>query len=428
MKIRKVAARQIFDSRGTPTVEAEVFLEGGVFGRASVPSGASTGEHEAIELRDNDEDKFFGQGVLNAVQNVNDLIGRQILGMDAGDQEGIDEKMIEIDGTQNKSKLGANAILAVSMAVAVAEAKAEQKWLFDYLSKYNIWDKRSILPCPMFNVINGGKHAVGGVDFQEFMIMPLGAESFHEAFEMGVKTFSVLKQIFRDKGLPTLVGDEGGFAPRTEKNEDALKLIMQAIETAGYKPGKDIYIALDPAVSEIYEQGYYNLILENEKLDREGMISYWEEVVEKYPIISLEDPLDENDWEGWHEIMKKLGDKVQIVGDDLFVTNVERIKKGIEQGVANCSLIKLNQIGTVTETIRAIRLGVENSFTNVISHRSGETEDTFIADLSVAMATGQIKTGSFTRSERVAKYNQLLRIEEYLGDKAVFLGKNALNL
>ncbi len=428
MKIKDIRSRQIFDSRGNPTVETEVYLDDGSMGRAAIPSGASSGEHEALELRDIKEDKFFSMGVLGAVKNVNDEIKPAVLGMDPADQVALDQKLIDLDGTYNKAKLGANAILSVSLAAAAAEAKAEDKWLFEYLQKFNDWNKDFVLPTPMFNVINGGKHAIDGVDFQEFMIMPLGAKSFYEAMEMGVETFNVLREILKKKGIVTLVGDEGGFAPRTDRNEDVLKLIMEAIETADYVPGKDIWIALDPAVSELYDHNYYNLKTEGKKLDRAGLIQYWADLIKEYPIISLEDALDEDDWEGWTQLTEKLGDKVQIVGDDFFVTNVKRIQKAIEQKAANASLIKLNQIGTLSETIEAIRLGVQNGFGNVISHRSGDTEDTFIADFVVAMATGQIKTGSFTRSERVAKYNQLLRIEEYLGNKSVFLGMKALNL
>ena len=428
MKIKKVIGRQIIDSRGTPTVEAEVYLENGAMGRGSVPSGASTGEHEAHELRDKGTDKFFGMGVLGAVKNVNETIAKAIVGMDSEDQSKIDQKMIDLDGTYNKSKLGANAILAVSLANAVAQSRAEGKWLFEYLAKFNTWQEEFVLPCPMFNVINGGKHAKDGGDFQEFMIMPLGAKSFYQALEMGVEIFFVLKEIIKQKGFTTLVGDEGGFAPRTGKNEDAIKLILQAIETADYKPGEDVYIAMDPAVTSLFDHNKYNLATEKRELDRAQMIEYWTDMIDKYPVVSLEDPLDEDDWEGWQMITEKLGNRVQIVGDDLFVTNPDRIKRGIDQVAANSVLVKLNQIGSLTETIAAIEMARENHFTTIISHRSGETEDTFISDLSVAMATGQIKTGSFMRSERVAKYNQLLRIEEYLGNKGVFLGKKALNL
>ncbi|HEC66733.1 MAG TPA: phosphopyruvate hydratase, partial [bacterium] len=412
------------------TVEVEVVLENGKTGRAIVPSGASTGEHEAVELRDGDKQHFAGKGVHKAISNINTKIEKVIAGLDVSSQEEIDNKMLDLDHSGNKSELGANATLAVSMAVSVAAANASGKKLFEYLSKFNSSNrgKEFIMPCPMMNVINGGKHAPDGVDFQEFMVMPLGANSFSEAIEIGVETFHALKDILKSKGHVTLVGDEGGFAPKLKSNKEAIDLILEAIEKGGAKPGKDAFIAMDPAVSEIYEDGKYNLKTEGKKLDRDQMITYWEELVAEYPIVSLEDILDEDDWEGWSEATKRLGDKIQIVGDDFFVTNTERLRRGINEGAANSILIKLNQIGTLTETVEAMNLAREHGYSSVISHRSGETEDTFIADFAVAMGTGQIKTGSASRSERVAKYNQLLRIEEYLGDKAVFIGKEALSV
>ncbi len=422
MKIKKIHAREVLDSRGNPTVEAEVTLEDGTSKRAIVPSGASTGEHEAVEMRDNDPARYNGKGVLKAVENVNNLIAPEIVGLDAENQEDIDKKMIELDGTPNKSRLGANAILAVSMAVSVAEAKAEGKWLFEYLAKFNPdFDGKYRLPVPMMNVVNGGKHAPDGVDMQEFMIMPHGAKNFREALRCGVETFHSIKKILKERGLVTLVGDEGGFAPNLTKNSEAVELVLEGLKKAGYNAGVDASIAVDPAVSELYEDGFYNLKKEGKRLNREEMVEFWADLLERYPFVSMEDIIDENDWEGWQLAQERLGDKVQLVGDDFLVTNVERLKKAIEMKAGNAILIKLNQIGTVTEAVDAILTARKAGWNAVVSHRSGETEDTYIADFTVAMGTGQIKTGSGSRTDRITKYNQLLRIEEYLKEKAIFI-------
>ena len=418
LEIQDVFARQILDSRAFPTVEVEVTLEDGTVGRAAVPSGASTGKFEAVELRDGDKDAFNGKGVLKAVEHVNNEIAAEIIGLNVFDQVVIDKIMIELDGTHNKANFGANAILGVSLAVAKAAAAAVGLPLYQYIGGVNA----KTLPVPMMNVINGGSHADNNVDLQEFMIMPVGAESFSKALQMCSETYHVLKGILNAKGLATAVGDEGGFAPNLASNEDAIKIIIEAIEKAGFKPGVDMYIALDPAASEFYEDGVYNLKSENRKLTSQEMVDYYVELVEKYPIISIEDGLDEEDWDGWKIMTDKLGGKIQLVGDDLFVTNVERLKTGIDKGVANSILIKLNQIGTLTETLDAIEMANRAGYTAVVSHRSGETEDATIADLAVALNAGQIKTGAPARSERVAKYNQLLRIEEELDEAAQFRG------
>ena len=414
MKIRNIKAREILDSRGTPTVEAEVILDCGCIGTASVPSGASTGEHEAIELRDGDPHRYFGKGVLKAVSNVNDIIAPELVGMNALEQESIDRKMIELDGTPNKSRLGANAILAVSLAIAKAAANALEMPLYMYLNHSDT----ELMPVPMMNIINGGAHSDSPVAFQEFMIRPVGASSFAEALRMGAEVFHTLKSVLKMKGLSTAVGDEGGFAPELGGIEDALNLIMTAIEEAGYIPGKDITIALDCASSEFYRDGMYDYSVfegpKGKKLDRAGQIAYLSELLDRYPIDSIEDGMSENDWDGWKAMTLVLGDRCQLVGDDLFVTNVEYLEKGIGLGCANAILIKLNQIGTLTETLEAINLAMRNGYKAIVSHRSGETEDTTIADLAVATSCGQIKTGSLSRSERVAKYNRLLRIESSL--------------
>ncbi len=414
-------AREILDSRGNPTVEVEAYLESGAVGRAAVPSGASTGEHEAVELRDGDDDRYLGKGVQKAVANVNDEIAPEIVGMDATDQTGVDQLMIELDGTPNKSKLGANAILGVSMAVARAAADALGLPLYQYLGGVNA----KTLPVPMMNILNGGSHADNNVDLQEFMIMPANAASFREALRMGSEIFHTLKKVLHGKGYNTAVGDEGGFAPNLKSNEEALQIISEAIEKAGYKPGEDVYFALDPASSEFYDakKGLYVLASENRELTPAEMVDYYAMLVEKYPILSLEDGMAEDDWDGWKVLTDKLGDKIQLVGDDLFVTNVKRLRRGIESGVTNSVLVKLNQIGTITETLDCVQMAHRAGFTTVISHRSGETEDAFIADFAVAVNAGQIKTGSASRSDRIAKYNQLLRIEEELGDRAIFPGK-----
>ena len=414
MKIRNIKAREILDSRGTPTVEAEVILDCGCIGTASVPSGASTGEHEAIELRDGDPHRYFGKGVLKAVSNVNDIIAPELVGMNALEQESIDRKMIELDGTPNKSRLGANAILAVSLAIAKAAANALEMPLYMYLNHSDT----ELMPVPMMNIINGGAHSDSPVAFQEFMIRPVGASSFAEALRMGAEVFHTLKSVLKMKGLSTAVGDEGGFAPELGGIEDALNLIMTAIEEAGYIPGKDITIALDCASSEFYRDGMYDYSVfegpKGKKLDRAGQIAYLSELLDRYPIDSIEDGMSENDWDGWKAMTLVLGDRCQLVGDDLFVTNVEYLEKGIGLGCANAILIKLNQIGTLTETLEAINLAMRNGYKAIVSHRSGETEDTTIADLAVATSCGQIKTGSLSRSERVAKYNRLLKIEQEL--------------
>ena len=423
-KISSLNAREILDSRGNPTVEVDLRLEDGSFGRAAVPSGASTGTHEAVELRDGDN-RYGGKGVLKAVENVNVTLAEKLVGKEFT-QEEIDAAMIELDGTPNKSKLGANAILGVSLAFAKAQAVSQNTPLYKYFQDISGTEK-IVLPLPMMNILNGGSHAAGSVDFQEFMIRPVGATSFKEALRWGAEIFHALKKVLAAKGLATTVGDEGGFAPALSKNEDALALIIEAIENAGYEPGKDVSIALDVAANELYKNGSYNLASENKTLSSNEMVDVFQEWAEKYPIASIEDGLAEDDWGGFKEMTTRLGDKLQIVGDDLFVTNIERLKKGIDVGVANSILIKLNQIGTVTETIKTIQMAKGAGYTSVISHRSGETEDTTIADFAVGLGAGQIKTGSLSRTDRVAKYNQLLRIEEELGDRAVFLGKEALD-
>lgn len=418
VEIVDVIARQILDSRAFPTVEVEVYLEDGTVGRASVPSGASTGIFEAVELRDGDKEVYGGKGVLKAVDHVNNEIASEIIGLNVFDQTYIDKLMIELDGTDNKGNFGANAILGVSLAVAKAAANCLEIPLYQYIGGVNA----KVLPVPMMNIINGGSHADNNVDLQEFMIMPVGAESFSDALQMCSTTYHTLKGILKARGMSTGVGDEGGFAPNLDSNEDAIKIIIEAIEKAGFVPGKDLYIALDPASSEFFEDGIYNLASEGRKLTPAEMVEYYAELVEKYPIISIEDGMAEEDWEGWKLITEKLGHKIQLVGDDLFVTNVDRLKMGLERGVANSILIKLNQIGSLTETLDAIEMANRAGYTAVISHRSGETEDATIADLAVALNAGQIKTGAPARSERVAKYNQLLRIEEELGEVAQYRG------
>ena len=419
-KIVMIKGREILNSRGYPTVEAEVHLESGFIGRDAVPSGASTGKHEAIELVDGDLERYGGNGVLKAVKNVNEIIGPCLLESDVYEQALIDKKMIELDGTDNKRKLGANAILAVSLACARAASEELGIPLYRYLGGTNA---RS-LPIPMANILNGGKHADNNADLQEFMIMPLGANSFREALQMISEIFHILGSILKKSGHKTSVGDEGGFAPDLKSNEEALQMIMKAIDSSGYRAGEDIFIALDPAASSFYKNGNYHLKAENVELTSEEMVDYYINFVNKYPIISIEDGLDENDWDGWKLMMEKLGKKIQIVGDDLFVTNVERLQRGIEEKSANSILIKLNQIGTLSETLDAVELAKTSGFTSVISHRSGETSDSFISDLAVAINAGQIKTGSICRQERITKYNQLLRIEEQLGEVALFYGKD----
>ncbi len=425
-EIVSIHAREILDSRGNPTVEADVVLDSGAKGRAAVPSGASTGEHEAVELRDGDKDHYLGKGVLQAVENVETILGPELVGMDASNQRLIDATMISIDGTENKSKLGANAILAVSMAVARASAEALKLPLYRYLGGVNA----CLLPTPMMNILNGGSHADSNVDFQEFMVMPVGAETFSDALRWGTEVFHTLKGVLKKKGYNTAVGDEGGFAPSLKSNDEALDLILEAIQLAGYTPGEDISIALDPASSEFYdkEKGKYVFKKSDKReLSSTEMAAYWESWVRQYPIVSIEDGLAEDDWDGWRHLTEILGDKVQLVGDDLFVTNTQRLRQGIEQKVANSILIKVNQIGTVSETLEAIELARRFGYTSIISHRSGETEDTFIADLAVGTGAGQIKTGSASRTDRIAKYNQLLRIEEELGQSAEFLGIESVN-
>ena len=415
-----VLAREVLDSRGNPTVEAEVILESGVSGRAIVPSGASTGTHEALELRDGGG-RYAGKGVLAAVENVRGAIAEEVIGLDVTDQTTIDRTMIALDGTDNKAKLGGNAILAVSLASAKAAATALNMPLYRYLGGANA----KVLPVPLMNVINGGKHADNAVDFQEFMLVPSGFSSFSDALRAGVETFHALKQVLSGKGYNTNVGDEGGFAPDLKSNREALDLLLSAIEKAGYTPGDQISIALDPAVSEIYKDGKYHLESEGKTLTSEEMVAYWVDWADNYPIVSIEDGLAEDDWGAWKTITDAIGKRVQLVGDDLFVTNTKRLQMGIDQGVANSILVKVNQIGTLTETLEAIELAHRNAYTSIISHRSGETEDSFIADLAVATNAGQIKTGSASRSDRIAKYNQLLRLEEQLGESAVYLGKKA---
>ena len=421
--IDDVVGREVLDSRGNPTVEVEVYLSDGSMGRAIVPSGASTGVHEAVELRDGDKERYLGKGTLTAVENVNDVIAEEVVGMDPFDQPGLDKALIELDGTPNKGKLGANAILGVSMATAAAAADSLGLPLFQYLGGVN----GKVLPTPMMNILNGGSHADNTVDIQEFMIMPVGAPSFREALRMGAETFHNLKAVLKAKGMNTAVGDEGGFAPDLGSNEEALQVIVEAIEKAGYEPGKDICIAMDAAASEFYnaDENLYDLASEGVKKTAEEMVDYWEMLVGKYPIVSIEDGVAEDDWDGWKILTDRLGKKVQLVGDDFFVTNTVRLKEGIEKGLANSILIKVNQIGTLTETFDAIEMAKKAGYTAVVSHRSGETEDTTIADIVVGMNAGQIKTGSLSRTDRIAKYNQLLRIEEMLGDVAVYAGRDA---
>jgi enolase len=418
-----VHGREVLDSRGNPSVEAEIILGDGSHGRAIVPSGASTGEHEAVELRDGDKKRFLGKGVSKAVKNVNHEIAEALDDFDAADQRGLDNRLIELDGTENKGRLGANAILAVSMAAARAAAASFQLPLYRYLG-----GPANTLPVPMMNILNGGAHADNNVDFQEFMVMPVGAGSFKEALRWGVEVFHTLKGVLKKRGYNTAVGDEGGFAPSLKSNVEAIELVIEAIEQAGYKPGKQVAIALDPAASEFYQDGKYVFKKSDKsKKSSDEMVKFWAKWVKDYPIVSLEDGLSEGDWAGWVKLTKELGGKIQLVGDDIFVTNIEFLQKGIDKKVGNSILIKVNQIGTVSETLDAIDLARRNGYTSVISHRSGETEDVFIADLAVATGAGQIKTGSASRTDRIAKYNQLLRIEEELGDSARFLGLDALN-
>ena len=426
-KIKNIVARQIFDSRGNPTVEADVITSNGVLGRAAVPSGASTGEHEAVELRDESKD-FMGKSVYRAVKNVNESIFKELKNLSVFDQELIDSKMIELDNTANKSKLGANAILSVSLAVAKAAAIEKKISLFRYLGN----DKSNVLPVPLMNIINGGSHSDSPISFQEFMIVPIGASNFSHALQIGNEVFHNLKLILKSRGLSTAVGDEGGFAPDLEGTEDAINTIIKAVEKAGYKIKEDVMIALDCASSEFFKDGYYDYSIfesgNNSKLTSEEQVNFLVDLCEKYPIISIEDGMDENDWDGWKLLTEKIGDKVQLVGDDLFVTDISRLSKGINEKIGNSILIKFNQVGSLTETISSINLASENNFTSVISHRSGETEDSTISDLCVAFNTGQIKTGSMSRSDRMSKYNQLIRIEEELGESAVYLGKKAFKL
>ncbi|MFD2531527.1 phosphopyruvate hydratase [Gracilimonas halophila] len=425
--IEDIHARQVIDSRGNPTVEVDVTLETGTTGRAAVPSGASTGEHEAVELRDGDKDYYLGKSVLKAVENVNTIIFQELNGLSVFDQVGLDNLLLDLDGTPNKAKLGANAILGVSMAIAKAAAEELGMPLWRYIGGVNA----KVMPLPMMNIINGGSHADNSVDFQEFMIMPAGADSFSNALQMGAEVFHNLKKVLSDKGYGTAVGDEGGFAPNLKSNEEGIEVILTAIEKAGYIPEEDILIALDPAASEFFnaETGMYEFKWsDGSTKDTDAMVEYWSNWVDKFPIISIEDGLAENDWDAWKKLTDAVGDKVQLVGDDLFVTNTERLATGIERGIANSILIKVNQIGTITETLDAIEMAHKNGYTAVISHRSGETEDVTIADLAVATNAGQIKTGSMSRTDRIAKYNQLIRIEEQLGDSALFLGHDAFGL
>ena len=420
--IQSIHARQILDSRGNPTVEVDVFTDDGAFGRAAVPSGASTGVHEAVELRDEDKNVYMGKGVLKAVSNVNDIIAPELVGFDVFEQNQIDNLMISLDGTKNKSKLGANAILGVSLAVAKAAAMEAGQPLFRYIGGVNA----HTLPVPMMNILNGGSHADNAIDFQEFMVMPVGAETFAESLRMGTQIFHHLKSVLKSKGLSTNVGDEGGFAPNLRSNVEAIEVVLQAIEKAGFRPGEDVFIAMDAASSEFYdeERGLYVFKKSTgDELNSQQMSDYWKDWVSKYPINSIEDGMHEDDWNGWKMMTDAVGDKIQIVGDDLFVTNVERLQTGIDKQIANALLVKVNQIGSLTETINAVDLCHRNKYKSVMSHRSGETEDSTIADLAVALNTGQIKTGSASRSDRMAKYNQLLRIEELLGDSAYFPGK-----
>jgi enolase len=420
-----VKAREILDSRGNPTIEVEVMTEDGAVGIAAVPSGASTGTHEAVELRDNDKKRYGGKGVLKAVENVNELICNELIGFDVFEQRAIDKLMIELDGTPNKAKLGANAILGVSLAVAKAAAKESGQPLYRYLGGINA----HVLPVPMMNILNGGSHADNSIDFQEFMVMPVGAETFKEGLRMGVEIFHALKTVLKKKGYSTNVGDEGGFAPNIKSNVEAIETVLIAIEAAGFKAGEDVMIAMDAAVSEFYDAktGMYHFHKSTgEKLSSKDMVAYWADWANKYPILSIEDGLAEDDWDGWAALTASIGDRVQLVGDDLFVTNVNRLQQGIDNSIANSILIKVNQIGSLTETVDAVNLATRNGYTTIMSHRSGETEDTTIADLAVALNCGQIKTGSASRSDRVAKYNQLLRIEEELGGTAVYPGKALL--
>jgi enolase len=431
-KITRVHARQVIDSRGNPTVEADVTVAGGARGRAAVPSGASTGEHEALEMRDGDKSKYFGKGVLKAVANANTELAKAVTGLDAADQRGLDRRMIELDGTPTKARLGANAILAVSMAAARAAAAAQNVPLYKYLAKYSTDSSSTLLPVPMMNILNGGAHADSSVDFQEFMAMPIGAPNFSEALRWCVEIFHALKSALKKRGYSTAVGDEGGFAPSCKSNEEAIQIVLEAIAAAGFKPGEQVSIALDPASSEFYDKANGKYVFK--KSDRSEhssaeMAAYWTSWTEKYPIVSIEDGMAEDDWAGWKQLTQNVGNKsskkkIQLVGDDLFVTNTERLSRGINEGIANAILIKLNQIGTVSETIDAIELARKAGYNSIISHRSGETEDTFIADLAVATAAGQIKTGSASRTDRIAKYNQLLRIEEELGAAARFPGRS----
>jgi len=422
--IADIHAREVIDSRGNPTVEAEVTLADGSFGRAIVPSGASTGEHEAVELRDGDAERYSGKGVLKAVENVNGEIAEALANMDASDQRALDQKMIELDGTGNKGRLGANALLSVSMAAARAAGNSFGLPLYRYLGGAGA----NTLPTPMMNILNGGAHADNNVDFQEFMVMPVGASSFSEALRWGVQVFHILKGVLKKRGYNTAVGDEGGFAPSVKSNVEAIEVVLEAIEKAGFKPGYEIAIALDPACSELYKEGKYIFKKsDNSVKSSDDMVLFWSKWARDYPIVSIEDGLAEDDWDGWKNLTEQIGGKIQLVGDDLFVTNTERLQEGIDKGVANSILIKVNQIGTVSETLDAIDLARRNGYTSIVSHRSGESEDTFIADLAVATGAGQIKTGSASRTDRIAKYNQLLRIEEELGDSARFLGLEALN-
>ncbi len=422
--IEQILGRQIIDSRGNPTVEVDVILENGIVGRASVPSGASTGEHEAVELRDSDQSAYLGRGVTQAVENVNTLIDGELTGMEVFNQVEIDNTLIELDGTENKQKLGANAVLGVSLAVAGAAANEVNMPLWRYVGGANA----KVLPLPMLNIINGGAHADNNVDLQEFMIVPAGAATFTESIRMGTEVYHHLKNVLTEKGYATAVGDEGGFAPDLSSNEEAVEVILKAIETSGYVPGEDVMLALDPAASEFYnaEEGLYEFKRsDGSRRDSDEMVDFWSRWVERYPIVSIEDAMGEDDWEAWETLTGALGDRVQLVGDDLFVTNTDRLAEGIRKGVANSILIKVNQIGTLTETLDAIEMAHKNDYTAVVSHRSGETEDTAIADLAVATNAGQIKSGSMSRTDRTAKYNQLLRIEEQLGPNAIFLGKDA---
>ncbi|HZU24850.1 MAG TPA: phosphopyruvate hydratase [Bryobacteraceae bacterium] len=426
MEIIKIVGREILDSRGNPTVEADVHLADGTMGRAAVPSGASTGEHEAVELRDNDKGRYLGKGTRKAVDNINSKIAPAVTGMEAEDQAAIDRKMIDLDGSANKGKLGANAILAVSMATARAAAASQMTPLYRYLGGVSA----NLLPVPMMNILNGGAHADNSVDPQEFMIVPYGASTFAEALRMGTEVFHTLKSVLKKRGYSTAVGDEGGFAPNLKSNEEALEVVLEAINKAGYKPGQDAGIALDPAASEFYDAEKKKYVFkksDKSERDSDQMVRFWADWVQKYPIISIEDGMAEDDWEGWKAITTALGNKIQLVGDDLFVTNTERLEQGIKRGIANSILIKVNQIGSLTETLEAIQMATNAGYTSVVSHRSGETEDAFIADLAVATRAGQIKTGSASRTDRIAKYNQLLRIEEELGPAAKFPGRKAFH-